>query len=72
MLSALCDYFINIDKLNLSGQATCIIKSQYHSQINHKTETIGSTSIRHRSYISSSDRYLIEVDPGVFVIWDFL
>ena len=33
------------------------------------TKTIGSTSIRHRSDTSASDRYLIDVESRVCVIW---
>ena len=35
-------------------------------------KTIGSTSIRHRSHTFVSDRYLIDVDPSVFAIWEYI
>ena len=35
-------------------------------------KTIGSTLIRHRSDIFASDRYLIDVDPRVYAIWDYM
>ena len=33
-------------------------------------QTLGATPIRYRSDAKTSDRYLIDVDSGVFAIWD--
>ena len=44
--------------------------STYIDSSSQITKTPGSTSIRYRSDTKVSDRYLIDVDPRVFAIWD--
>ena len=41
-----------------------------HQQTPHIAKTFGSMLIRCRSKAKVSDRYLIDVDSGVFVFWD--
>ena len=40
------------------------------SYISQIAKTMGSTLIRYRSDTFASDRYLIDIDPTIFAIWD--
>ena len=62
-----------VDYLEVSGCTYMVVAVATSCTVSNYTliaKTLGSTSIKHLSDTFASDRYLIDVDPRVYAIWD--